>query len=152
MKLMLVSWLLALTGFLGPEEHDLSMAVFRISASESGLQLQINFDREDYGQVNEITLEEINLAQLQGYLDETTSWTINGKKLDVQVEQLQLEDNHIVAICTIASSDMSISTIKVENEFLLPIDDQSNIIMLELNGKSRGFRMHSGRKEIEVNY
>ncbi|MEM7573936.1 MAG: hypothetical protein AAF433_13600 [Bacteroidota bacterium] len=151
MKMILIS-LLALASFSAPEEHDVAMAVFRLSVDDAGLSLQINFDREDYCKTSDLSLEAVNRVQLQTYLEQTTNWVINGKKQALIVEEVTAEREHFKATCRFPRVEGAVQQLLLQNEFMLGVDQQSNVIMLDLNGASRGFRMHQGRREIKVDY
>lgn len=149
MAALLLSILLPL---LGIEDHDVSMATFRLSQSGDSIELTVSFDKDDYVSVNKLIDHDIAPAQFEDYLNTTTCWTVNGKKLNISVEELSVKQHHISATCRIQGTDQSVREVMVENEFLLDVEDQTNVVVLDLNGKSRGFRMHSGRKEIVATY
>ncbi|MEM8583583.1 MAG: DUF6702 family protein [Bacteroidota bacterium] len=132
--------------------HDVSMAVFRVSESPEGLRLQINFDRADYEDINGIQGQGIDQLEFQDYLNRTTSWIINGAKHEISVKDLSIEQDHFQAVCAFDGAPPTLRNLKLHNEFLLAVEDQSNVIMMEVNGKTRGFRMHEDRIQITVDY
>ncbi|MEM6879477.1 MAG: DUF6702 family protein [Bacteroidota bacterium] len=149
---MMTSLILLIGLFLTPEAHDVSMAMFRLSESAEGLQLHINFDREDYVDINGLQGQSIEPLELQDYLNRTTSWVINGTKEAIEVKELSIERDHIQVVCSFEGAPLELKNLKLHNEFLLAIEDQSNVIMLDLNGRTRGFRMHDDRIQITVDY
>ena len=135
-------------------EHDAMIAVFKVSQEGQEIQLEVNFDIEDYHTINNLSADEVNASQLTQYLNKTTNWTFNGEALadKIMVTDLVAQGEHYHAICRVGSMESNISEISIKNEFLLPLEGHSNIIMIDLNGKSRDFRMHAERKSIEFTY
>lgn len=149
---MAALFLAMLLPLLEIEVHDVSMATFRLSEYENGIELNISFDKDDYVRVNKLTDQNIAIDQFQDYLNTTTCWTVNGKKQTIQVETISVKQDHVSATCRTKTTTQPIQKLLVENEFLLDVQDQTNVVVFDLYGKSRGFRMHSGRREIVVTY
>lgn len=147
--------LLLLTAWIstpGTEDHDVAMATFRLAESDQGVGLDISFDKDDYLNANGLTDRTIELLHFKEYINTATCWTVNGRKLPVEVEKIIPGQHHVSAVCHIRGITFPIREVIVENEFLLDVEEQNNVVILDLNGKSRGFRMHSGRRDITVAY
>ncbi|MEM6398354.1 MAG: hypothetical protein AAF741_18525 [Bacteroidota bacterium] len=138
--------------FFSPPTHDVSMAMFRLSAAENGLDLQIDFDKADYLYVSGLHESTIDIQGFQDYLDRTTSWIIDEKECTAIVRELSTERDHVQVKCFIETASSKHTEFSIYNEFLNGIEDQSNVIILELHDQSRGFRMHNDRTQITISY
>ncbi|MTB52533.1 hypothetical protein [Lewinella sp. W8] len=151
MKLMILL-ILTLFAFESTEMHDVAMATFRVSQTENGLALELTFDQHDYLKVLDLTPKDVTPQQVQDYLDLSTTWVINGEERELLIDKLTTQDHHIVAYGKFDQSKENICDFLVRNEFLLEVEDQTNVLVLALPEKTRGFRMHEGRREIAVSY
>lgn len=128
------------------------MAVFRISQTDSQLQIDLSFDIEDYHNSLNLTEEQVTSKQLAQYLNAVTDWRINDiDKGNILVSNLSTIGDHYHATCTI-STLKSISTLDISNSFLTGVKGHSNIIILDLNDTFRDFRMHAKRTSLTVSY
>ena len=93
-----------------------------------------------------------DIAAFEGYLNEKSSWGINGVHYPGSVEKITTEGHHFTAHCRLSSEGVEVQLVKVYNWFLLEVPDQTNVVMLKLHEKNRGFRMHAGRKVVEARY
>lgn len=132
--------------------HDVAMAIFEISSAEEGLEVAIEFDQEDYAKANDLKVNEIDRYRLQEYLDCSTSWTINGTQQKLLLSGFEFKEGHLQATGTIPTGNSPLKSLEIINEFLLSIQDQTNVVLLKIDGATRGFRMHTGRKKIIVGY
>ena len=151
MKLV-VTFLVACCAWFGVEEHDIAMTVFTVSESAEGLRIEVEYDRDDYASINTSQPDKSATEQLQNYLNQTTSWIINGDKKIISVDRITSDGHHYKAHCHVKLANNKVTDLKVYNRFLLDIQDQTNVIMLKLHDDSRGFRMHEGRQQITVEY
>ncbi|MEL7159244.1 MAG: DUF6702 family protein [Bacteroidota bacterium] len=149
---LVATFLLVFAAWFSGEEHDVAMAVFTVSESSEGLWIDIEYDRNDYARVNPSQSDQPDGEQFQSYLNETTSWLINGEKKAVNVAEIIADDHHFKARCYVKLASKRITDVKVYNRFLLDIQDQTNVVVLKLYGNSRGFRMHEGRQQITATY
>ncbi|MEM9835711.1 MAG: DUF6702 family protein [Bacteroidota bacterium] len=148
----MISIFLAMSAIVPVDDHDVPMAIFTVSAAEEGVLLSVEFDQEDYTSANDVELMAPDQCTVEDYLNQTTSWTIDGVKQSLQIQDLKLKGGHIKARFSFSSARGQIKELEIENRFLLTIPNQTNVIMLKLYDRSRGFRMHEGRQEIVVNY
>lgn len=150
--MLLIKTFLVVAGIVASPPHDLAMAVFRVEPTENGFTVGINFDQEDYALVNKLVAKQIDRYSFQEYLDCSTNWIINGTQQRLVVTEISEEGDHLQAKCAIEMSTEKLKSMVITNDFLLPIEDQTNVVLLAIDGNTRGFRMHSGRREITVEY
>ena len=112
------------------------MAVFRVEPTEQGLSINVNFDKEDYATVHELASEQIDRYHLQHYLDCSTDWVINGTQQQLLVSSVEVKGDHIQAHCQVKLASTDLNRIAISNEFLLDVDDQTNVVLLVINGNT----------------
>ncbi|MEM6772206.1 MAG: DUF6702 family protein, partial [Bacteroidota bacterium] len=123
-----------------------------VSATETELLLDVEVDRGGYAQVNGAEQMIPDAETFEEYLNQKSSWVVNGVHYPVSVEKITTEGHHFTAHCKLSSEAADVQQVKVYNWFLLEVPDQTNVVMLKLHEKNRGFRMHAGRKVVEAKY
>lgn len=150
---ILFSFLIVLTSnVLTPTGHDVPVAVFQITESKGMANLEITFDLEDFTQSLDITTNEVNLKNMQKYLDKNTSFQFNTRVAKINVSEVKIARDHIKVKGDFGKVEKNIKTLKIENTCLNNIHQHSNVIQVDLNNKSRDFRMHKKRTVIDLEY
>jgi len=132
--------------------HDVPIATFHITESNAILKIDITFDLEDFSKSLNIKTTEINLENVQNYLTENTSFQFNDQVSNLTISEVKIIRDHIKVKGNFGKSGMLIKTIKVENRCLNNVRRHSNIIQIDLNNKSRDYRMHKKRSVIDLKY
>lgn len=132
--------------------HDVPVATFHITASKAIINLDITFDLEDFTESLEIKTTEVNLKNVQAYLDENTSFQFNDQVANFKMTEVKIVRDHIKARGTFGKVEKNIRTIKVENTCLNNVLRHSNIIQIDLNNQSKDYRMHKKRTVISLAY
>lgn len=132
--------------------HESISATFNIIERGHVLMLEIDFDDENFIKYGESKSLKITKEDFGKYLNETTSWEIDGKELTPQILSLKSVREHTKVICFLSNAKKNIKTVKVRNEFLIDVKDHSNIIKLDINKSFKDFRMHKKRIQLEVVY
>jgi hypothetical protein len=142
-----------LIAFLGNNAaHDAVTATFNIIERGEVLILEIDFDKHDYLTLNPSKDHQITTNAFNLYLNETSSWEIDGKKLTPQVLSIKVSGHHAKAICLLDKTVKKVKLVRIKNLFLLDIKSHSNIIKLDLNNTFKDFRLHKEKKELVVYY
>lgn len=149
---LLISMLFGLSAFLAADDHDVPMAIFTVSTATEGLALEVAFDAADYAAANSLAQDKPDPCELEDYLNRTTSWTIEGQEQALRVQSIGTKEGHLLARCRLGNKVTRVEEIVIENQFLLSIPNQTNVVMLELDDRSRGFRMHEGRQKVSASY
>ena len=132
--------------------HDVAIAVFTLYELEGTLQLKTVIDREDLSNELVIPESEINVKTLQKYLEVHCTIIINETPVTIEVNQIENDEDHIIVQSIMTGDFKSYKNIEVRNTCLNTISNHSNIIRIKLNDTQRDFRMHEGRKKIELSY
>lgn len=132
--------------------HESVSATFNVIERGYVLLLEIDFDEENYIKFGNANGLKVTKDDFDEYLKETTSWEFDGEQLSPQILSIKTNHEHTKVICFLSKVKKNIKTIKVKNEFLIDVEDHSNIIKLDLNNSFKDFRMHKGRKELKVVY
>ena len=133
-------------------DHDSVTATFNIIEKGDVLLLEIDFDSHDFLKSTHATEHKITKENFSVYLHKTASWKINNKEIIPEVLHLKSNHHHTKAVCFLGKAIKKVTSVKIKNEFLLDVNSHANIIKLDLNGTFKDFRLHKGRKEIEVTY
>lgn len=150
MKLLLIA-ILSIWFQPSEDDHDAVIAVFKVYQQE-GLRLEVNFDIEDFTTIQALQPSEVTPNYLSSYLKNKTRWSVGDRQLNIEVLSIAMERDHFKASCIIANAPAQISNLIIQNEFLLEVEDHSNIMMIDLNETTKDFRMHEKRKELIINY
>ncbi len=132
--------------------HDAVIAVFKLSSQENKLMLDITFDIQDYIEHTGQSNESLESTDFHTYLTRHTAWKINEKEADIHVVEIKKDGDHFRVSCQLQNVPFDVRSLKITNEFFLHVPSHSNIIMVDLHDSFRDFRMHAGRREIEVVY
>jgi len=130
--------------------HDVPMATFHITESNAVIKLDITFDVEDFSKSLDIETTDINTENMENYLTENTSFLFNDKVARLKISEVKIVRDHIKVKGNFGKSALMIKTIKVENRCLNNVPRHSNIIQIDINDKSRDYRMHKKRTVIEL--
>ncbi|MFK7806200.1 MAG: hypothetical protein AB8F74_00235 [Saprospiraceae bacterium] len=132
--------------------HDVPIATFQITESESLLQLDVTFDLEDFSKSLDVEVEEIDLQYMKDYLSENTNFFFNGKETALHVSDVKIVRGHIRVKGNFGKALEKIETIKIKNICLNNVRHHSNHIQIDLNDKTKDYRMHKRRTEIKLKY
>ena len=152
MKLLIIT-LFAFFSFNNTNElHDAVTAKFHVVERGEVLLLEIDFDLDNYFKLNVSKNNKVSKEDFSTYLNKTTSWVIDGERIEPKVLNIQYSGHHTKAICFLSESKKNIKSVQVKNEFLLDIESHINILMLDLNDTYKDYKLDKNRKEITVNY
>lgn len=132
--------------------HDVPIATFHITESNAVLKIDITFDLEDFSKSLNIKTTEINLENVQNYLAKNTSFQFNDQVANLKISEVKIVRDHIKVKGNFGKSEIIIKTIKVENSCLSNVPHHSNVIQIDLNNKSKDYRMHKKRTVINLKY
>lgn len=132
--------------------HESVSATFNVIEKGYVLLLEIDFDEENYIKFGNAKSLEVTKKDFTKYLEETTSWEIDGELITPQILSIKTNRAHTKVVCFLSKVKKNISTIKVKNEFLIDVEGHSNIIKLDVNNSFKDYRMHKDRKQLEVVY
>jgi len=151
MKILFLISTVFFTNLITPA-HDVPVATFRITASAAVVNLDITFDLEDFSESLDIEAREVNLKNVQTYLQENASFQFNDQIANFKMSEVEIIRDHIQAKGTFGRIGKNIKTIKIENTCLINVARHSNVIQIDLNNTSRDFRMHKKRTVINLDY
>lgn len=152
MKQLLILSLALLTMSSINIAHESVSASFNIIKKGHVLLLEIEFDDENFIKFGETESLKVTKKDFQKYLNQTTSWEIDGIILTPQILSVKSIREHTKVICYLSKAKENIKSVRVKNEFLIDVKDHSNIIKLDINNTFKDFRMHKKRIELEVIY
>lgn len=132
--------------------HDVPLATFHITESNAILKIDITFDLEGFSKSLDVKITEVNLQNMQKYLDKNTSFQFNAQVASLKISEVKIVRDHIRVKGDFGKSEKNIRTIKIENTCLNNISHHSNIIQIDLNNKSKDYRMHKKRTVIDLEY
>ncbi len=135
--------------------HDLRVARFRITATSTGYEFNVNFDREDI-------LEEIYssqkyqsevIDQITGYIGNHVTITIDDEVVAYELTKIEYTEENILLKGKLLSGLREIKKIDVSNTCLVNrIDGHLNIMEFFLNDRERFFRLDKDRISTTVTY
>lgn len=132
--------------------HDVPIATFHITESNGAIEIDITVDLIDFSKSLNIKTTEVNPEIVQNYLTENTSFQFNHQVADLNISEVKIIRDHIRVKGDFGKSRMIVKNIKVENSCLNNIPHHSNIIQIDLNNKSKDYRMHKKRTVINLKY
>ncbi|WP_157603649.1 DUF6702 family protein [Polaribacter atrinae] len=132
--------------------HESISATFNVIKRGHVLMLEIEFDEENFIKFGESSSLHVSKEDFGNYLNKTTSWEFDGKKLIPQILDVQSGEHHTKVICFLSQNPDNIKSVTIKNEFLLNVTSHSNIVQLDINNTFKDFRLHKGRREIKVDY
>ncbi len=153
MMRFLIITLFTLLSFSNTDDfHDAVIAKFHIVERGEVLFLEVEFDSENLVKLNKTNSLRVTKEEFTKYLNETTSWVFDGQKITPKTLSIQTSGDHNKAICFLSKSLKEVKSVQVKNEFLLDIDEQINVVMLDLNKTYKDYKLDKKRKEISVFY
>lgn len=136
-------------------EHDLRVARFRITATATGYDFNINFDREDI-------LEEIYsvekyesevIDQISTYIKQHVSISIDEEAVAYELTVVEYTEENILLHGKLLYESRDIRKIDVQNTCLINrIDGHLNIMEFFLSDRERFFRLYKDRIAASVTY
>ncbi len=149
MRLFLV--VMVSVSFLKSAAHDLRIAYFEISKKEAGYELVVRFDRQDI--LKELgAFSELDVA-LTSYLASHLSLLFDGEKVNWQVNDVTMDQLFIQMKCSLQTRRNQVSTINVWNTCLIDaVEKHDNIVISQLHGRSRSFRLNRKREQTIIKY
>ena len=132
--------------------HDVPLAKFHIKASDDIIEMDIIFDLEDFTESLEIRTTDVNLESVQNYIAKNTSFQFNAQVANLKISEVKIIRNHLKVKGDFGESKMIIKNIEIENRCLINIPNHSNVIQIDLNNKSKDYRMHKKRTVINLKY
>lgn len=132
--------------------HDVPVAIFYITESNGMLEMNITFDLEDFSESLEIKTTEIDRERMQNYLREHTSFQFNSQVANLKISEVKIVRDHVKVKGNFGKTIKNIDRIKIENTCLIDVFRHSNVIQVDLNNKSKDYRMHKKRTVINLEY
>jgi len=132
--------------------HDVPVAIFHITQSTDIVNLDINFDLEDYSETLDIKSTEVNIENVQCYLDEHTCFRFNTQMAIIKISEVKIVRDHIRVKGSFGKVEKNISSIEIKNTCLNNVFRHSNVIQVDLNNSSKDYRMHKKRTKINLSY
>ncbi len=151
MKVLLFISAMFLNGIFTPI-HDVPVAIFYITESNGMLEMNITFDLEDFSESLEIKTTEIDRERMQNYLREHTSFQFNSQVANLKISEVKIVRDHVKVKGNFGKTIKNIDRIKIENTCLIDVFRHSNVIQVDLNNKSKDYRMHKKRTVINLEY
>jgi hypothetical protein len=134
------------------ELHDAVIAKFHIIQRGEVLFLEVEFDAENMVKLNKTNSLRVTKEDFTKYLNETTSWFFDGKKITPKTLSLQSSRGHNKAICFLSKSLKDVKKVQIKNEFLLDINNHINVVMIDINKSFKDYKLDKNRKELTVHY
>ena len=143
----------------GLQAHELRIARFDITTAEEGHSVRIAMDLEnilltleaEYGPID-MSDTEFN-GMVTSYLQQHFNLKINGAPAPYRLNTFELTNDLLVISGTLQVTSGTISIIDVHNTCMVDsIRGQSNIVCVQMDGKSRSFRLHQGRPSTTIHY
>lgn len=155
MKYYVLIGFLAWSGLL--PLHDIAMARFDLTQVEDRFFIAIELDKEDTYKTLSLELGS-PIASLKEplavYLSRHLDVELNKEQVRFTIDEIK--ENRLffnVKISSPSTGIQQVGSVKVKNTCLIEtVANQSNIFLFDLNGKTRMFRLHEGRKTIDFQY
>lgn len=132
--------------------HDVAIARFHITEVDHSIQINISFDLEDFAGSLGVKNSDVSLENMQTYLDRNTSFQFNTQVAYLKVSEVKTVRDHIRVKGIFEAVTESVKTLTIENNCLIDVPNHSNIIQIDLNNRSRDYRMHNKRTVINLTY
>jgi len=136
--------------FTTPVVHDAPVAMFRLSQAIDHTEVHITIDIDDFHLTDIDNNTLVDSIQIINYLNNNLEIYFDSNPTFITYKSINSKLDHYHIIAIIESSIELINEVKINNNCLLSIDNQSNIIQLKYNNKLRDFRMGSDRKELLI--
>ncbi len=151
MKSVIIGCLVLFNVISNDSAHDAITAKFHLVNRGEVLFLEIDFSSEDFILSGASESLVITKEDVDYYIKDKTRWSFNKKEIIPKVLSVKQYGHHTKAVCFISKTKKHLKSIEIKNEFLLNIENHSNIIILDVNDTHREFRLHSDRKKIKIN-
>lgn len=138
--------------------HDIKLAVFEVFEAESGLEMNVTLDKEDFLSSLEsefgIRPTSDNLQKLAfEYLDSKVSIKVNGECTSFAILEIVFSNLNIHLKGSLNIQIAAIEEIHMTNSCMVDlIEDHDNIMKLKLNNKTRSFRLNRSRTSTTATY
>ncbi|MDP5105806.1 MAG: hypothetical protein NWQ31_06520 [Polaribacter sp.] len=152
MRILIIACFAFLHMNMTNDVHESVSATFNVIKRGHVLMLEIDFDEENFIKYGVSTSLHISKEDFSKYLNQTTSWEFDGKKLIPQILDIQTGEHHTKVICFLSKNPDNIKSVTIKNEFLLNVTSHSNIVKLDINNTFKDYRLHEGRRKIKVDY
>lgn len=152
MRILIIICFTFLNIAMSNDVHESISASFNVIKRGHVLMLEIEFDEENFIKFGASNSLHVSKEDFGKYLQKTTSWEFDGKKLTPQILDIQSGEHHTKVICFLSKNPDHIKSVTIKNEFLLNVTSHSNIVQLDINNTFKDFRLHKGRREISLNY
>lgn len=136
-------------------EHDLRVARFRITATATGYDFNINFDREDILETVFRTQKYQSevIDQISKYIEDHVTISMDDETVTFELTEIEYTEENILLKGKLLSGPKEIEKIDVSNTCLINrIDGHLNIMEFFLNDKERFFRLDKDRIRTTVTY
>lgn len=130
--------------------HDMQVATYTLSKEDGATMLYINMESKDLSKVLQLPKANIEIENIDRYLQDNNQFSFNGIKKDFKLLDLNTKAKHFVIKAKFIDPPTKIETIEIWNSCLLEIDDQSNIIQIRLKNQERDFLMNKHRSFIKI--
>ena len=135
--------------------HDLRVARFRITATSTGYNFNVNFDREDI--LKEIystqKYQKEVIDQITQYIEKHVTIHIDDESINYELTEIEYTEENILLRGKLISDLRAIKKIDVSNTCLIEkIEGHLNIMEFFLNDKERFFRLDKDRIRTTVTY
>lgn len=133
--------------------HDAVKATFNVIKKGHVLMLEIDFNAEDFLKVNDLDNQTISKDVFAKYLNNTTSWEIDGVKISPCVLSVKPNGHHTKVICFLAKAPKSdVKSINIKNKFLINVESHINVIQVDVNKTFRDFKLDKDRQELAITF
>lgn len=150
---LLVFILIVLSNFLNTNiNHDSILAKFRVIERGEVFFLEVEFEEQNIVKLNKTNSLHVTNKEFELYLNETTEWILNKKKVNPKVLAIEKNGYHKKAICLLSKKQKNIKSIVVKNKFLLDVKSHINVLVLEINNTIKDFQLDNNRITVSVNY
>lgn len=152
MRFLIIAFFTFFSDYHANDLHDSVTATFNVIEKGHVMMLEIDFDTKDYLAINTPKNYKITKEDFSAYLNKTSHWKFNGELMTPKVLSLRQMGHHTKVICFLSDIKKDLKTVEVKNEFLLDIPTHSNIIMLDVHGVFKDFRLYKDRRTLKVDY
>lgn len=144
---------LLLSTFLSlADDHDAAIAMFKIYEDNAETKLYVSIDANDLTKEIGFSVTEIDVEILHKYLKQNFSISLDENIVKYTIDEFQLEMDHFKIIASLNGMPKHFQNLQIFNTCLASVEGHSNIIQVDLDGKSKDFRMHKGRSKINIEY
>ena len=137
---------------------DIKLAIFEIFQDGAAIKLNITLDKEDFLKAvgeNDFNPHNSKLTEGKafGYFDENLAITIDKQCTNFSITNIEFDEMTILFSGFLEKESSSIKEIAITNTCLInSFSNYDNIMKLEVNGKSRSFRLNQNRISTSAIY